>query len=133
MRIEAPRRIARPIPLTPLIDVVFLLLMFFMLSTTFAKFGLFGMGGGQGSDTSASTGGEQAFPDIIVEVSAGPRIKVNGAAVTLSGLTARLDSLQAIGLSSAAIRMRSDASVQDMLSVLEVARRSKLPSLALSH
>ena len=37
MQLSRPRPSARRISLTPLIDVVFLLLIFFMVSTTFTK------------------------------------------------------------------------------------------------
>lgn len=37
MRMRAPRRSGPDVNLTPLIDVVFLLLIFFMVSTTFSK------------------------------------------------------------------------------------------------
>ena len=134
MRIEAPRRIARPIPLTPLIDVVFLLLMFFMLSTTFAKFGLFEMSGAVREDT----GGESAaisgtVPGVLVEVSAGPLVRVNGKALQLEELVAKLNSLNSSGVSEGIIRIRRDAPVQDLLTVLEIARTSKLRSLSLSQ
>lgn len=134
MRIEAPRRIARPVPLTPLIDVVFLLLMFFMLSTTFAKFGLFGMSGAvkedNGGDAVAAPG---TVPGVLVEVSAGPLVRVNGKALNLDELVAKLNSLNAGGINEGIIRIRRDARVQDLLTVLEIARTSKLRSLSLSQ
>ena len=133
MRIEAPRRISRPIPLTPLIDVVFLLLMFFMLSTTFAKFGLFGLGGSVAGNTPPDALQQASLPEILIDVGAGPAIRVNGRSVALGDLVPRLNNLHDIGLKIAVIRVRSDATVQDMLSVLEVARGSSLRSIALVH
>ena len=130
MRIDGPRRIARPIPLTPLIDVVFLLLMFFMLSTTFAKFGLFGMSGAvreEGSETAAG-----AVPGVLIEVRAGPLLRVNGTTLALGELVPELNSLHASGVTEGIIRIRKDARVQDLLTVLEVARTSKLRTLSLS-
>jgi biopolymer transport protein ExbD len=133
MRIDAPRRISRPVPLVPLIDVVFLLLMFFMLSTTFSKFGLLGMPGAAQASAAATPAAAARLPGVIVDVSAGPKLRVNGRAVELPELVATLDALQASGSDRGLIRMRKDASVQDMLDVLEVARRSKLRSLALTQ
>jgi biopolymer transport protein ExbD len=133
MRIEAPRRIARPIPLTPLIDVVFLLLMFFMLSTTFAKFGLFGMSGAVNEENGDAVAAPGAVPGVLVEVSAGPLVRVNGKALNLDELVAKLNSLNAGGVSEGIIRIRRDARVQDLLTVLEIARTSKLRSLSLSQ
>lgn len=132
MRIDAPRRFSRPLPLTPLIDVVFLLLMFFMLSTTFAKFGIFGMTS-PGSGTTQQTVPEPAVPGIIVDISAGPIVRVNGIVVPLEDLIQKLNSLHGLGLHNGVIRVRSDAVVQDLLSVLEIARGSRLQSLTLSQ
>lgn len=132
MQIDAPRRFSRPLPLTPLIDVVFLLLMFFMLSTTFAKFGIFGMTS-PGSGTTQQTVAEPAVPGIIVDISAGPIVRVNGIVVPLEDLIQKLNSLHGLGLHNGVIRVRSDAVVQDLLSVLEIARGSRLQSLTLSQ
>ncbi len=131
MRIEAPKRLSRPVPLVPLIDVVFLLLMFFMLSTTFSKFGLFGMAGGAAAPVAATA--TARFPGIIVDVSAGPSVRVNGRGVELAQLAEALNALEAKGSEHGVIRLRKDASVQDMLDVLEAARRSRLGTLALSR
>ena len=133
MRIDAPRRIWRPLPLTPLIDVVFLLLMFFMLSTTFAKFGIFGMTGAADGGASQPTTQQAAVPGVIVDIAAGPRVRVNGIGVALEDLIRKLNSLHGLGLHSGVIRVRSDATVQDLLSVLEIARASRLTSLTLSQ
>ena len=38
MRVDTPRFARRRLGLTPLIDVIFLLLLFFMLSSTFSRF-----------------------------------------------------------------------------------------------
>ena len=133
MQIDAPRRLSRPLPLTPLIDVVFLLLMFFMLSTTFAKFGIFGMTSSAIGDTTQQAVQESAVPGIIVVISAGPIVRVNGIAVALEDLIQKLNSLHGLGLQNGVIRVRSDATVQDLLSVLEIARGSRLQSLTLSR
>ena len=133
MRIKGPGHASRPIPLTPLVDVVFLLLMFFMLSTTFAKHGQLGMG--QGSDaaaTPAATTPGDAMPGVILDIGHGPLVRVNGAAVELSALVARLDALQQRGIDSGIIRVRKGADVQDLVTVMELARTSKLQALTLS-
>ena len=39
MKIAMPPPIRKPLPLTPLVDIVFLLLIFFMLSSNFLKLG----------------------------------------------------------------------------------------------
>ncbi len=131
MQIERPARIAKPIPLVPLVDVVFLLLMFFMLSTTFARFGQLDVSRGTQSVPASLTPGATA--GVIVEVSKGPQVKVNGSAVALDGLVARLDAFHAKGVRAGSIRAASSADVQDLVMVLELARTSKLRALSLGR
>ena len=134
MRIEGPGRTTRPIPLTPLVDVVFLLLMFFMLSTTFAKYGQLGMGRSsrEGSPQAASTAPVFAESKVVVDIFHGPNVRINGRPTALNGLVAALDNLRARGITSGIVRAREDATVQDLVSVLELARNSSLPLLSLS-
>jgi len=132
MRIDEPRRISRPIPLTPLIDVVFLLLMFFMLSTTFARFGQFGMG--RTAEGAAAQSSQQAAePGVIVEVSKGPAVRINGSRVELNDMVAKLNGFRGLGVTRGVVRPTDGATVQDLVTVLELARTSRIPSLALSQ
>lgn len=73
------RRRKSPISLTSLVDVIFLLLLFFMLSSTFSKFAEveLSVASGGGAATDAAPIFVQLFPD---------RLTVNGAAQTLAGL-----------------------------------------------
>jgi biopolymer transport protein ExbD len=81
MHISEPLPRRRQISLTPLVDVIFLLLMFFMLSSTFARFADLDL-----ARQSASAGEAQLPPPAgpadlrgaIVSVSA-DRLRVNGA------------------------------------------------------
>ena len=136
MRIEAPARIRRPLPLVPLVDVVFLLLMFFMLSSTFTKFGTLLLAGGSSSSGSAATGStttgdmrKPAVPGVIISVSKGPRIKINGIAATLDELVPRLNEVSEKGARLGAVVLSSSTEVQDLVTVLERARTSKLAAI----
>lgn len=76
----------RPITLTPLIDIIFLLLLFFMLSSTFTRFTelpLANAGGGAGGD-----GPPPIFLQLTTE---GPRL--NGTSLALADLPAALREL----------------------------------------
>ncbi|MFL5260318.1 MAG: ExbD/TolR family protein [Hyphomicrobiales bacterium] len=130
MRIEAPARIRKPLPLIPLVDVVFLLLMFFMLSSTFAKFSSIELGGTAGKMAGVST---PRLPDVIIKVSSGPRIKVNGSDVGLDGLVPKLNEAQARGAISGVIVVSLSATAQDLVAVLERARSSKLRSVSVAR
>jgi biopolymer transport protein ExbD len=132
MRIDEPRRIYRPIPLIPLIDVVFLLLMFFMLSTTFAKFGQFGMSNSAGP-AAGGAATANAVPGVIVDVAHGPDVRVNGVRVAFAGLVAKLNAFHKLGIRKGIVRPMGDADVQDLVTVLEMARTSRLSALALSQ
>lgn len=79
MRLEAAIPARRRLSMTSLIDVIFLLLLFFMLSSTFSKFGeieLAGASAGQGVATAAP---------LYLRLR-GDEIAVNGEAVTLETL-----------------------------------------------
>ena len=132
MRVDEPRRFAWPIPLTPLIDVVFLLLMFFMLSTTFAKFGHFGLGQSAGTAAAAQPSAP-AEPGVIIDVGHGPVVRINGTRVDMAQLVVKLNEFRGLGVSRGIVRPASDADVQDLVSVLELARASRLSALALSQ
>ncbi len=134
MRIKGPAHVARPIPLVPLVDVVFLLLMFFMLSTTFAKHGQLGMGqGAEGSAAPAATATPaDTMPGVVLDISHGPAVRINGTPVALTDLVAKLDSFEKRGVAAGIIRVRKDADVQDLVTVMELARTSKLQALTLS-
>jgi biopolymer transport protein ExbD len=129
MRLESPPPIRKPLPLTPLVDVVFLLLMFFMLSSTFTKFGHIGLLLAQ--PASSSPPGSSAAPGVIVRVGAGLAVSINGRAVEFDRLIAVLDDFSGLGVESAVVQTSTSASVQDLAAVLEEARKSKLKRVVL--
>ena len=116
------------VELLPLIDVIFLLLMFFMLSSTFARFADLDV-----ARQSTSAGEAQLPPaagpaelrGAIVSVSAG-RVRVNGAETGLEAIAGTLDALYDRGARTAIVVADRDATVQDLVSVLERARGSKI-------
>ena len=76
----------RRLALTPLVDVVFLLLLFFMLTTTFSRLGeleLLPAAGGGMAD---------AAPPAFVQL-APDTLRVNAVETSLDAVLARLDSL----------------------------------------
>jgi biopolymer transport protein ExbD len=128
MHISEPLPRRRQISLTPLVDVIFLLLMFFMLSSTFARFADLDV-----ARQSASAGESQLPPaagsaelrGAIVSVSA-DRVRVNGAETALDDIAGKLDALYDRGARTAIIVADLDATVQDLVSVLERARGSRI-------
>jgi biopolymer transport protein ExbD len=125
MRIGEASPVRKPIPLTALVDIVFLLLLFFMLTSTFTKFGQMDIGA-HGAGHASGMG----FPGAIITVSGPDVVTVNGKRVAIGLLAATLNDLSGHGARQAALRATRAASVQDLVSVLEIARTSRMPDIA---
>ncbi|MEM1371074.1 MAG: biopolymer transporter ExbD [Pseudomonadota bacterium] len=112
--------------MTPLIDVVFLLLIFFMLASTFLKFSTMPMVGASGG------GGAADLSEIaLVQLGAEQEIRVNGQTVPLDALADHVAGLQDSGVKRAVIRSGSGSTVQDIVSVLEIMRSTTLENVSL--
>lgn len=112
MRIAALPRRRRRLNLTPMIDVVLLLLVFFMMVSRF--------GGMQGMPLSVAGGGAGAWsgPPRLVELGA-EGITLNGVAVPVAGLVAGLRPLMASADDPVVLRTGGDAGVQALVAVLD--------------
>lgn len=130
MHISEPTPARRRISLTPLVDVIFLLLMFFMLTSTFARFADLDVARQSatppGEAESGSPSGPAALRGAIVSVSADLHVRVNGTDTAPEDIAARLDALYDRGARTAIVVTDYQATVQDLVSVLERARRSKI-------
>ncbi len=90
MRNRAPF-VRRPLSMTPLIDVIFLLLLFFMLTSTFSKFAEVELSNATGGSQPSDTQTERLFVQL------GPdRLTLNGAEVTLDQLTEQIETGQVL-------------------------------------
>jgi len=125
MKLPQAQRTSARISLTPLIDVVFLLLVFFMLASTFLKFNYLSLTAG-GKGAVAPSLGET----VIVRVQPGGALDVNGEPVSAKALPARLDAWTDRGAKRAVLRVVTGAQTGDLVRALEQARRSRLESLA---
>ena len=110
MRNVAPF-VRRPLSMTPLIDVIFLLLMFFMLSSTFSTFGEIELTQAAAGPASQSAPGTRVFVQLGEQ-----RLTLNGSPVTLDGLAARLDTGQVL------VSMDDDTSAQRLVDLLVLLR-----------
>ncbi|MDZ7824037.1 MAG: biopolymer transporter ExbD [Ahrensia sp.] len=112
---SAPIKRRRKLALTPLIDVIFLLLLFFMLSSTFSRFSEVSIGGG-GAGANANKG----QPDAIITFS-GANVLFNGEAVSVSAneIEDRVTALQENGGKAVMVIVNSEIVAQDLVPVLQ--------------
>jgi len=111
MRIDRPAGKQRSISLTPLVDVIFLLLLFFMLSSTFTQFGQVEIGAPSGS------GGTAAPPKALL-VLEGDVLRLNGQAFGEEDLLTRAQSLLDSDIDSLLVLVRGSTSTQQLVTVM---------------
>lgn len=122
MQVDLPVRRQSRLSLTPLIDVIFLLLLFFMLTSTFSRYSEVRLaGGGSGESGAASR------PDVILSVAEG-ELKLNGKPELLDSVASRLEELKQAGAERLLIIISSDAVAQDFVSVMAEVNRSGMPA-----
>ncbi len=124
MRLNRTAHQRRPIALTPLIDVVFLLLVFFMLASTFLKHTSLPI-----TAAAPAAQSEALHKTALVNVSAGGAILVNGEPVTFADFAIRLADLQARKVSQVAIALRPGATLGDLAPVLAEVRRHEFDAV----
>ncbi len=85
MRIDRPRRSKRLISLTPLIDVIFILLVFFMLASSYLEWHAITL------DVPAGQAAQHTMEEaILIRLHANGGLNVNGVPLTLERLTGQL-------------------------------------------
>jgi biopolymer transport protein ExbD len=112
MRIESPGRQRSLISLTPLIDVVFILLLFFMLTSNFTQLRAIGIT--IPAEAGAPAGGEQT---VLVRVHADERLELDGQPVQLSELAERIR--QVANGRPVLVQPVGDARLQTLVTVLD--------------
>lgn len=104
MPLSAPPRKRRAVSVTSLIDVIFLLLLFFMLTSTFTKFAEVSLVAGGATE---GAGPVSDAPPLFLRL-AEEEITVNGIAVALQDLEPRLAELAEAETTSLIISIASD-------------------------
>ncbi|MCG7621802.1 ExbD/TolR family protein [Epibacterium sp. Ofav1-8] len=123
MLLDPPPRARRKPSLTPMIDVVFLLLVFFMLASRF------------GIDAAlslplAAGGGDYTGPPRLIDI-APEQVFVNGQPVPLAELAAVLDPLVETRTDTLILRGRDGASLQRIVTLTETLRSAGFTSVVL--
>lgn len=110
-----PARRRATLSLTSLIDVIFLLLLFFMLSSTFSR---------QGEvELTAAGGGAEASGARPVFVQLGPEdLTLNAASVTLDGLAPALAAVAEDEDALVLVALRPEVTAQRLIDLLGVLR-----------
>jgi biopolymer transport protein ExbD len=123
--LRLPRRRRFVFMLTPLVDVMFLLLIFFMLSSQTAPYSLLQILAAASPNapvgTPAPPPAAVAAPgrgDLVVSIGRG-FVRFNGERVELSDVKAALERFKAAGFASAVVLPARTSTVQDVVSVLE--------------
>jgi biopolymer transport protein ExbD len=115
--------------LTPLVDVMFLLLIFFMLSSQTAPYSLLEiMAEGQPAATPAPAQTAAQTPpwsEMIIAISR-DYARVNGQRIEMAELAAALAQYKAAGFERAVVLPTGTATVQDVVSVIEAVKQAAL-------
>jgi len=121
MQLNVPEKKSLNLSLTPLIDVVFLLLIFFMLASTFSRFSSLplSVNGGQSENNTS-----KKF--ILVRIQIEGEIEINGQKVTSEELINVIDALVIEDGMKLFIKPLEGTTVQQLVSVMQKARQSKI-------
>lgn len=123
MQIESAPPKSKGLSLTPIIDVVFLLLLFFMLASTFTRFAHVEVGlGGR----AASTADKQDIPLLLLSVRGNGDFAVNGQAVSLDGIQGALLDAVPEGKARIILRPSESAQAEDIIRAIEQSRATGL-------
>lgn len=93
--------------MTPLIDVIFLLLLFFMLTSTFSRFAEIELSSASAGGAATSGPVERVFIQLGTD-----RVTLNGAPVTLEELSEQLEPGQAL------VSLDADITAQRLVNLL---------------
>ncbi|WP_299470961.1 biopolymer transporter ExbD [uncultured Roseibium sp.] len=137
LSIHTPVGKKRRIPLTPLIDVIFILVMFFLLSSTFGIWRPLDVSLG-GEEVVASEESTQPAPTLAVLVILkpgpdpdNPVLIVNGLRVPVESLAQELDRLAGVGATSAVLIPDANSDFQQVVRVLDEAKTSRIGRVSL--
>ncbi|WP_436641863.1 ExbD/TolR family protein [Microbaculum sp. FT89] len=130
MRTRPLPSIRRTTSLTALVDVVFLLLLFFMLASSFSRFSEIDVTLG-GSGTPDMPVAELA--NVLLTVDADRRFAVNGLAVAADALVETLRDLGSAETQRILLRPTVRATAQDIITALETARGARAGDVVLVH
>ena len=120
LQLSAPRSSQRRISLTPLIDVVFILLVFFMLETTFVIEGGIGVVSAEPGSSSSTAATEV----LLIEIFDHDFVWLNGGRTPFEQWARNLDEWPASNILAVEVRTAPSISMYRLVAVLDrLARR----------
>lgn len=125
LRSNRPRRGA--VGLTSLIDVIFLLLLFFMLSSTFSRYSQLDLG------VAATGGGGGAQPKLLISVTANGPMRLNGKPTSLDDLGGAIHDYIEKGVERAVVVPKGEVKLQVLVAALESLKQTDLKSVSLAN
>lgn len=128
MLIHRYKRRRNLIGLTSLIDVIFLLLLFFMLSSSFTKFTEFSL-----STASAGTAKADMEKPIFILALPDGGFDIDGTVIASGELEAHLDNLTADTGKTAILAAKRKMQVQRLVALLERLQQTRLTSVSLAR
>lgn len=124
-----PRRWSKFV-LTPLVDVMFLLLIFFMLSSQTAPYFLLPVTSDAAAPEQAAGGDAPGRAELVVTVGSG-YARLNGERVAFDALPERVARAIRSGYAEALLTTGATATTQDLVTVLDVFRRESFAHVRL--
>jgi biopolymer transport protein ExbD len=119
MRLEVSGYGRRQVSMTSLIDIIFLLLLFFMLSSTFSRFADVELDASSGGDPAKQTS-VPAFLKLSAD-----RLLLNGSELTTLTLQAEIERLKTTSnLNAVILSVDETATSQQLVDTMLVVRRS---------
>lgn len=122
LRLNAPRR--QVLSLTPLIDVVFLLLVFFILASTFVRFSTVKI------ETAVTGGGQVDLKKTtLIHIGKDNALRLNGRPVPREQIPNDLAQQISDGKTDAVVVVRKEAQVSDLVRALAQIRAAGFASV----
>lgn len=128
MQLDAPIIPRRRMSMTSLIDVVFLLLVFFMLASTFAQYSRIHVAGSAPGRAASAVQGAH-----FVRLHRDGRVDLNGSPLALVDLAAAISRSEAAPERRVIVRPLAGADVQQLVAVLEAVRRGQPQQIILAR
>lgn len=123
----APPRARRRPSLTPMIDVVFLLLIFFMLASRFGQETALPLG------TAGSGAGDWSGPPRLIDFAPGGGLWLNGQPIALTALPDALAPLTETPADPLVLRPADGATLQDVIALTEALQAAGFTTLILTE